>query len=921
MSLQSFFARVFSQPRSWFRAVSERDRLESEMDAELASHLEHLTADLVRAGVAPDEAARRARIALGTPTTHKEGMRASLGLRWWDELRADLRYGLRILRKSPGFTAIAAGSLALAIGANTTIFSLAKSALYDRLHVQHADQLRMLSWINDKRSAVSSMWGDFEPDPNGGGMLGSVFSYPVYQQLRAHNAVLEDLFAYKEDSMNATIRGNARRVNVDLVSGNFYAGLGTRPQLGRAIQPSDDASPGAGPVAVISEGVWERDFGRSPDVLGQVINVNQTPLTIIGVNPRGFTGAKGAHDGPDLYVPLSMQPVVDPKGRKASLLNDNEMWWLNVVGRARPGISSAQAEAALNVELAAATRATITVKPDQTTPRLLLVDGSRGINYVARIFRKPVTVLMTMTGFVLLLACANIANLLLARGAQRQREMSVRLALGAGRARVLRQLLTESLMLAGMGGAGGLLLGYLARNSVPKLMSSSWESNRLDVPIDWGVFAFVAVVTVLTGLVFGLAPAWLAARSEVSSSLKESAQTTTRRRKGLGGKAIVAFQIALSTLLVVGAGLFLRTLLALDRVDAGFRTDNLILFEISPPVHRYGPGKDIALHQRLEQQFAALPGVEGVSPGWTAYLADNMSNGEFAVEGVKQATDHNDAEDINVVGNSYFQTMGIPIVGGRGFGSQDTASSLPVAVINQALAKKRFPGSNPIGRRFKTDDEKPVWIQIVGVCGDNRYMNLRDEPPPQFFLPYVQQPEVGGMTYAIRTQLAPGELAPSLRHVVQQADRDLPIVDMRTQRQQIDDNMQMERTFATLTSGFGVLALALACVGIYGIMAYTVANRRNEIGIRLALGAQPGQVRGMILRESTWLAAAGIVVGVGAALGLTRLVKSMLYGIAPYDPLTIAGGAGVLLAVALAASWIPARRAARVQPMEALRHE
>ena len=926
MSLPTFLARVFSQPRSWFRAVAERDRLESEMDAELASHLDHLTADLVRAGVAPAEAARRARIALGAATVHKEDMRASLGLRWWDELRADLRYGLRILRKSPGFTAIAAGSLALAIGANTTIFSLAKSALYDRLQVQHADQLRMLSWINDQHSAVDGMWGDFEPDPNGGGTLGSVFSYPVYQQLRVHNLqtgrqVLEDLFAYKEDSMNATIRGNAQRVDVDLVSGNFYAALGTRPQLGRPIQPSDDAEPGAGPVAVISEGVWERDFGRSPAVLGQTITVNQTALTIVGVNPRGFTGAKNAHESPDLFVPLSMQPVVDPKGKEGSLLNDSDLWWLNLVGRARPGISNAQAEAALNVELAAATRATMTVKPGQTTPRLLLVDGSRGLNYAARMFRKPVTVLMTMTGFVLLLACANIANLLLARGAQRQREMSVRLALGAGRARVLRQLLTESLLLAAMGGAGGLLLGFFARNSIPRLMSSSWERNSFDVPMDWGVFAFAAMVTVLTGVVFGLAPAWLAARSEVSSSLKESAQTTTRRRRGLGGKAIVAFQIALSTLLVVGAGLFLRTLLALDRVDAGFRTDHLILFEISPPKHRYGPGKDVVLHQRLEQQFAALPGVQGVAPGAMAYLSDSMSNSEFAIEGVKQGNGNGDPEDINVVGNTFFQTMGIPIIGGRGFGPQDTASSVPVAVVNQALAKKRFPGSNPIGRRFKIDDDKPVWIQIVGICGDNRYMNLRDDAPPQFFLPYVQQPEVGGMTYAIRTQLSAGELAPSLRHVVQQIDRDLPIVDMRTQRQQIDDNMQMERTFATLTTGFGVLALALACVGIYGIMAYTVANRRNEIGIRLALGAQPGQVRGMILRESTWLAGAGIVAGVGGALALTRLVKSMLYGIAPNDPLTIAGGVAVLLAVALAASWIPARRAAAVQPMEALRHE
>jgi predicted permease len=298
-----------------------------------------------------------------------------------------------------------------------------------------------------------------------------------------------------------------------------------------------------------------------------------------------------------------------------------------------------------------------------------------------------------------------------------------------------------------------------------------------------------------------------------------------------------------------------------------------------------------------------------------------MSNSEFAIEGDKPSSGHGDPEDVNEVGNSFFHTMGIPIIAGRGFTPRDTASSLPVAVINQSLAKKRFPGANPIGRRFKVDDVKPVWIEIVGICGDNRYLNLRDDAPPQFFLPYVQQPEIGGMTYAIRTQLAPGVLAPALRSVVQHADPNLPIVDLRTQREQIADNMQMERTFAALTAGFGVLALALACVGIYGIMAYTVANRRNEIGIRMALGAQPGQVRGMILRESTWLAAVGIVAGVGAALLLTRLVKSMLYGIEPYDPATLGGGALLLLLAALAASWIPARRAARVQPMEALRHE
>jgi predicted permease len=439
--------------------------------------------------------------------------------------------------------------------------------------------------------------------------------------------------------------------------------------------------------------------------------------------------------------------------------------------------------------------------------------------------------------------------------------------------------------------------------------------------MDWGVFAFASAITLLTGLAFGIAPAWLAARAEVSSSLKETSQTTTRRRKGLGGKSIVTFQIALSTLLVVGAGLFLRSLFALDSIDVGFRTDHLILFEVSPPVQRYGPGKDVQLHQRLEQGFAALPGVEGVAPSWTAYIADNMSNDDFIPESEPDSNDHHGAEDVNAVGNSFFETMGIPIIAGRGFGPQDTASSHRVAIINQALAKKRFPNMDPVGRRFQTGDDKRVWVRIVGVCADTHYASLRLPAPPQFFMPYVQQPDVGGMTYALRTQLDPSQIGPALRHVVQQADRDLPVIDMRTQREQIDANIQIERTFAALTGAFGVLALALACVGIYGVMAYSVANRRNEIGIRMALGAQPGQVRGMILRESAWLAVAGIVVGVAAALVLTRLIKSMLYGIEAYDPPTLAGGVLFLLAVVLAASWIPARRAAGVQPTEALRHE
>jgi predicted permease len=921
MTPRSAFARVVSPLRSWFRAAASRNRLESEMEAELKNHLECLTADLVRAGHAPGEAARRARIALGPALMHKEEMRASLGLRWWDEMWGDLRYAARLLRKSPGFTTIATVSLALAIGANTTIYSIAKQLLFDRLNVPHPEQLRLLRWNGDGKEVVHSGWGDFDKTPNGGSTSSS-FSYPVYRELRAHNREMQDLFAFKEDGMNATVRGNAQRVVVSMVSGNFYAGLGVTPQLGRPIQLSDDSAPGVGAVAVISDSLWRQAYGRSSSVLGQTITLNQAVMTIVGVNPPGFTGAKNVQQSPDLFVPLSMQPVLDPKRSGKTLLTDPDMWWVNVMGRTKPGVSEAQARASLDVQLDAAVRATMTVRSGDTMPRIELADGSRGMHYADRMFKKPVYVLLSLTGFVLLLACANIANLLLARGTQRQREMSVRLALGAGRARILRQLFTESMLLAALGGLCGLLMGYLGSNAIPKLLINPWERSDFGTPIDWGVFAFTGTITLLTAILFGLAPAWLAARAEVSSSLKETAQTATRRRKGIGGKAIVAFQVALSTLLVVGAGLFLRTLLALNAVDVGFRPDGLLLFEINPPEARYKAGKDVQLHALLEQRFAALPGVEKVAPAGQAYISDSITNSDFLVEGETFDPNKRQAEFFNIVGDNFFETLGIPMLAGRRFERQDTATSEKVGIINQSLARKRFPNVNPVGKRFSADrDAKSDWIQIVGICADNRYLNVRDDPPPQFFLPYLQQPEAHAMTYQIRTRVGPNTLVPELRRVVQSVDPDLPLIDVRTQREQIDASMQIERAFAALTAGFGVLALALACVGIYGVMAYSVANRRNEIGIRLALGAQPAQVRAMILSESTWLAVAGIVAGVGTALILGRAVKSMLYGIAPHDPWTLSASVVLLLAVALAASWLPARRAAGVEPMEALRHE
>jgi predicted permease len=926
-----FFLRLLSQPRSWWRAVTCRSRLEAEMEAELALHLASLTADLMRAGYSSAEAHRRARIALGSVAAHKDGMRASLGLRLWDENWADLRYAARWLRRSPGFTLVATVSLALAIGANTTIFSLAKQLLYERLAVAHAADLRLLAWTGTKSHvAVHSIWGDYSPLP-GGRVTSSSFSYPVYRQLRVQNQVLGDLFAFKETGMNATVAGNAQQGQVELVSGNYYSVLGVRPVLGRAITESDDAVPGQGAVAVISYGLWERLFGRSPSVLGQVVKLNETPVTIVGVNPNGFTGAKSTQRSPDFFVPMAMQPLISPQGAGGSLLTDTKEWWVNVMGRVKSGVPDASAQAVLNGQLGAVVRATMPVKPNEDVPRMDLRDGSRGLFYQQRAFAKPMAVLLTMVGFVLLLACANIANLMLARGTQRQREMSVRLALGAGRVRIARQMVVESLLLAALGGAGGLAFGYLGSNLIPKLTENAWERSEFHIHFDWKVFGFTAAVTILTGVLFGLAPAWAASRVAVGSGLKETSQSVTRRRKGWGGKSLVGFQIALSTLLVVGAGLFLRTLASLNAVSVGFRTDHLLLAEIDPPEKLYPPGKDMELHTRLVADIAAAPGVDAVSPAWVPYIAGQMNRMDFVVQGAPLSKDQDDGEDFNVVGSNFFSMMQIPILAGRSFGPQDTATSGKVGIINAALAKERFPGQNPIGKQFSHDGDdgdghspkKPrEWIQIVGVCGDVRYNSLRDEPPPQFFLPFAQQKEAGGgVTYLIQTRMEPEAIEPLLRMTVQREDPDLPLTEVRTQEQQIAAETQQERIFVALTSSFGMLALALAAVGIYGVMAYSVANRTNEIGIRLALGAQPGQVLTMILREATWISICGIAVGLAAALVLAQAVKSMLYGLQPADPVSLVSGALLLIAVGLAASWIPARRAASVEPIIALRHE
>jgi predicted permease len=921
---------LIAKLRSYVDSLLHRSRREDEISDELQFHVESRAADLERGGLPHAEAMRRARVEFGGVETHRAAIRASLGLRWIDELGVDLKYAWRMLWRSKGFTAVAVGSLALGIGANTIIFSMAKGVLLDRLAVPHPEQLRIFTIVNGDRSPVEEFWSNWYPSEDGQ-MATTAISYPVYQRLRQQNherPVLNELFAFKLlnsfEDLTVNADGHAEAVNGQMVSGNFYEQLGVRPELGRGIEPADDRAPGTGNVVVISDSLWSRMFGRSSAVLGKTIQLNLIPMTIVGVNPPGFTGAASVQVAPDVFFPLTMQPVLAAMGGQddPSLLANSRIWWVQVMGRTRPEVPPEKAQSAIATWLDQDIRATMTVKKNAQMPVFKLADGSRGINDAGHNFATQLYVLIALSGFVLLLACANLANLLLARSATRQREMAVRLALGASRGRLLRQVLTESLLLASLGGAAGLALGYLGRNVIPHLYAASWETTPLRGDFDWTIFAFTAGVSLLTGVLFGLAPAWQATRTEANTRLKESASATTLRRKGVAGRGLVVVQVALSMLLVVGAGLFAGTLHHLYKEQLGFDPQNILLFSLHLPEKRYSAPKDVQLHERMEERLSRVPGVNAVTLSWLPMVSQLSSNMHFLPTDQPPRTGREGSVDYNVVGRSFFETYRIPVLYGRGFRSTDTSTSQPVALINRALAEKFWPHSSPVGKTFNMGSkDKPRVIEIVGVTADAKYSQLEGKAPRTLYLLYNQAKQQLQMTYEVKTPLPPAEALRRIRAAVGEIDKDLPLREVRTQEQQIAATISQQKTFAVLTGAFGVLALVLACIGIYGLMAYNVARRTNEIGIRMALGARASQMLRMVLGETSWLAVMGIGVGLGAALLLTKYVKSLLYGVTAKDPWILCGAGVLLLGVALLAGFGPARRASRVEPMEALRHE
>jgi len=839
------------------------------------------------------------------------------------ELRQDFVYGIRLLAKSPGFTTVAVLSLALGIGANTAIFSLIDSVLLKMLPVRDPQQLVALTDPTNSGTSIGTSTGER-----------GELSTREFEALRDRTQVFSGVFAAQAemDRQNASIDGKApEELHTRLVSGDYFTVLGASTAMGRPFTAADEHGPGTAPYIVISYDFWQRRFGGSPAALGSHIRIGKADLAIIGVAQPHFLG-ENVGEAPDLWIPLDMQPQVmpgrmwlaDDPGRIAE-----KVMWLQVIGRVKPGVSRKQAQANVDVvfkQVVAEEFAKLSQsQPGILKQNLVLHDAGTGVSSLRGDFADPLYVLMAVVGLVLVIACANVANLLLARATSRQKEMGVRLALGAGRTRIIRQFLTESLTLSVAGGILGALLAVYGVRLLVAMVHQDSGSMFLDVRPDPRVLLFTIGVSLLTGLVFGLAPAWRSARVNVSSTLKEAGRGVTASGAKIGaGKILVAGQIGLSVMLLIGAGWFIRTLRNLENVNLGYPRDKLVLVNVDFLSAGYsGPRMPLAYNE-VRERLARIPGVRAVTYSGNGLFSGSESGDRISVEGYKSQKPQDLHARFDQTGPNYFATVGIPILLGRDIGPQDVASAESVCVVNEAFAKFYFGSQNPIGKHVT--DEFPdtrKTFTIVGVARDARDHSLRREIARRFYLPAAQplgdfNPD---LNYEIRTMGEPGAVIQAVRQTIQAYDPAIPIGKVRPFVAILDGNMQQERIIAQLSTVFGAVALLLAAIGLYGVLSYAVAQRTNEIGIRMALGAQRGTVIRMVLRETAVLIAIGLAAGVPASLVCGRLVQSKLFGLKPADPATLAVALGIMIVVAVASGYLPARRAAKVDPLIALRYE
>jgi macrolide transport system ATP-binding/permease protein len=905
--------------RYWIESARRSEALREEMELHLAETAAELEADGMTAEGARAEALRR----FGNLGLRHEDSREIWMTRFLTELGQDIRYGFRTMTANKAFSALAALSLALGIGANTTIYSFMESILLRSLPVADPESLVVLNWHSQPPQDANKEWvhvvhglqGMFWPGDKGALVTG-IFPYGAFERLREENPVLSTLFGYfYGHNKTLTIRGRAMSAGTEFVTGEYFRGLEVSPAAGRLIGSEDDR-PGAAPVAVISFTTSRQRFGGPSSAIGQPVLVDNVPFTVVGVAPPEFFGVDPAA-APDLYLPMHTNLLVD--GARAShLYSDPNFYWIEMMGRLRPGVSMAQAQAALAPRFHQWVATTATTDGERARlPALTLNPGAAGLGSLRRQYSKPLYVLLTMVGLILAIACANIANLLLARAAARRREMAVRLSLGAGRLRVVRQLLTESVMLASVGGALGVWFAVWGVRSLTLLLSNGRENFTLHAQLNWHVLGVTAALSVFCGLLFGLVPAIQATRPEVMPALKNGRGGGPRRR---AQDVLVVAQIAMSFGILVAAGLFVRTLDHLHSVQLGYARENVLLFSLDARQAGHRDPEIATFYADLRKRFESIPGVRGATLSQSSIVnaaragqatRGPMKIGAVSIEGARSLA----------AGPRFLTTMQIPILAGREIDDRDLPGSRPVAVISERLARTYFRNENPVGRRITLPEEKRD-LEIVGVSANLRYGGLKNEEESAMtvFVAVSQFPS-DRVTYALRTAGDPLRFVQSVHDIVREADSRIPVTNVVTQAAEIDRTISREIMFAKLCSGFAVLALLMACVGLYGTMSYSVTRQVGEIGIRMALGAQRGAVVWMVLRRVLLLAAVGLAVSVPAALSASRLVKSFLFETRPNDPGTLALAGIVLLGAAILAGYAPARRASRIDPLAALRHE
>jgi len=890
--------RLFSRLRSWLRAAFRRSRAEREMDAELRFHMETYAEDLVRSGVSHEEAMRRARIEFGGIERVKEECRESRGVSFIETLAQDLRYGLRMLRKSPGFTAVAVLTLAIGIGANATIFSFVNALL---MHIPSGVAAP---------SRLVAVWNRL---PNGQEMQ---FSYPDYLYFRDHNDVFSDFIAYSSDPTQAswTQSGESSLVGVRLVSANYFQTLGASPIVGRGFLPSEDTNADAAPVVVVSYRFWRDRLGSDRAILGRSVTLNARAFTVIGVAPPDFSDLEPGFETA-FWAPLTMQKTLAPG---SDLLTNGDGYWIFVVGRLKPGVTRQQAQADLKVVANQLAREHPETKKGWTAD----VSPISGLDPETRgLLTDFSALIMAVTGLVLLIVCANAANLLLAQASKRRHEMTIRAALGAQRNRIFRQVLTESALLSLMAGGIAILFSSWAGPLILALKPPMLSFIQLNLPLDWHMVAFTALVSVATGLVFGLAPALQSSKIDVATRLKDGSL-------GSWGKSrfrsiLVVAQVAVCLVLLIGASLCLRSLMNAQSIDPGFRISDGVVVELDPQILGYSDVQAKAFYSDVIARIKGLPGVRSVSVTNYLPLGFESISQSMKIEGRPASDTKNVAAGAMFVGPGYFATMGIPVINGREFRRDDNGSAPSVVIVNEALAERYWPGRSPIGKRISLNEDarhRQVWSEIVGVVSTGKYRSLREEPEPFVYHCFLQAFDPHA-TIVIHTGGNPRAMLSLIHHAVQAVNPALPILNQETMQSYMSVPLFPAHITGVLLGAFGGLALLVAMVGLYGVIAYVVVQRTHEIGIRMALGAKPDEILRLIIGRGLKLALIGTGIGVTAAFGATRVLSSLLYGISPTDPVTFVAIPILLVIVALAACYVPARRAMRVDPMVALRYE